>query len=67
VDSQQQSNANKDFSSLEMAPPLSPGRGCQMVYFHTKSTNFPEWEILLYFMANWNILRPIAIMYGILV
>jgi hypothetical protein len=38
--------------------------GCQMVYFHTKSFNLGifrralEWNILVYFISIWNILRP---------
>jgi hypothetical protein len=45
-------------------------QGCQMVYDQTKNQNLGtlwralECKILLYFLAIWNILRPLDIFYG---
>jgi hypothetical protein len=48
-------------------------QGCQMVYFHTQNPDLGrfwralEWNMLLYFITIWNILRPFVIIYGRLV
>jgi hypothetical protein len=45
-------------------------QGCQIVYFRAKKFNSGkfwgvlQWRMLIYFMANWYILRPICIFYG---
>jgi hypothetical protein len=44
-------------------------QGCQMIYFHTKNPNLGtfwralEWKMLVYFLANWNNLRPFGTVY----
>jgi hypothetical protein len=53
---------HSDFLPLE--------QGCQKVCFQTKNTNLGKswrillWEILVYFMTIWSILRPLEIFYG---
>jgi hypothetical protein len=48
-------------------------QGCQMVCFQTKNPNLGkfwrvlQWEIFIYFMIIWSILRPLEIFYGHLV
>jgi hypothetical protein len=52
---------------------LRRDQGCQMVCFQTKNPNLGKfwrvlpWEILVYFMTIWSILRPLEIFYGHLV
>jgi hypothetical protein len=48
-------------------------QGCQMVCFLTKNTNLGkfwrvlQWKMLVYFMADWSILRPFGIFCGHLI
>jgi hypothetical protein len=55
-------NAGKRIEFIESDTCGHGTRGCQMVYFETKNPilgNFKrafDWKMLIYFMANWNIL-----------
>jgi hypothetical protein len=63
------------FKSRRIGPKMASWvvQGCQMVCFQTKNPNLVKfwrvllWEILVYFMTVWSILRPLEIFYGHLV
>jgi hypothetical protein len=70
---QQVKSGNPDFRVKKIGRKHSAVQGCQMVCFQTKNPNLGKfwwvlrWNLLVYFMDTWSILRSFVIFYGHLV